>query len=639
MQEPVFLDEMLNYINNKEIDKFEARFKELQSSYPDDSCEFIELLLIRFSFIYFIHRDMAKLKEFVEKYQSNILDSGCIKQQIKFLTNAGIVYVNSGDTSKALSNYKEAMKLAKDNHETRYLVGIYANIASIYTKRNKFHQSLKYLTLAYNIAQDNQEGANFSHLLSNLGVVYMNLQDFKNAEFFFKTAYKTYVSPSKHSLLSLYTNLALTYSNLGNFSAADKFLQKFAEESLDDKVPPTLKIANKRIKALNYYNQKQYDQAYKILSDLYRSIEDIESEDEQLKIKANYLLTVSAYGKYDIVSSLLEDIENNNNLIKHPTIYRIYLEAKIIYYEEQGDIENALKYSKELNAFLDKENYKINISSLDEITKILNDSNKSIAMTAYEEKITELNNTNNELILQKELFLNSLEDLRKEKSIRDRFISIITHDVRSPIGNILQLLEMIEDFNDINEQKEIIGEIKSSMSKTYILINDLVSWAKEIIEQQQVSLSRFNCRELIHNLEDLYSNQLKRKGITIFNQVSDKHIIRGYKESIKTCFRNILNNAIKYSYQNTSIMVSERIEEDNIVYVITNRGAGISQKNIDNLFNVSKISALGTDNETGIGIGLILVKELVRKNNGSIKCTSVVNDSTTFELSFPLVKQ
>jgi signal transduction histidine kinase len=309
---------------------------------------------------------------------------------------------------------------------------------------------------------------------------------------------------------------------------------------------------------------------------------------------------------------------------------------EIDFYKLTNEPIKALEYASKLNVYLENKYNDIFQRSIIEDTKTLVNKFGGIAETALEDKVSELKTTNKELYSQKALLLESFEELKTETQLREKLISIITHDIRSPLASILELLQQIDDFEDKAERDEIIREIISEMNKTYSLTNELVSWAKDVREGQQTMLSTLTCAELIPDITELFSHQIKAKDVRIHNNLTDKYKIIAHKTSLQTCFRNLIQNAIKYSNPQGNIWINEVVRGDSISYLIKDEGIGINGETCSKLFDSANISTMGTNNEKGIGLGLILVKELVFRNKGSIKCDSEIGQGTTFTLTFKI---
>jgi PAS domain S-box-containing protein len=248
--------------------------------------------------------------------------------------------------------------------------------------------------------------------------------------------------------------------------------------------------------------------------------------------------------------------------------------------------------------------------------------------------VTEMVEKENQIKLQNEK-LNALN------VSKDKFFSIIAHDLRSPLGSTLQLMEILLDKNDTEQIKEIFGSIIESTKLTYGLLENLLEWSRIQTDSIEIKKERINLKELINEVIDLFEINSKKKNIYV-SVISDKdYFVFADKNMILSVLRNLLSNAIKYSPSGGSVKVlfEEQLNSNNENYVkiiVLDSGVGIEQKDINNLFKIeNSTSTIGTDGEKGSGLGLILCKEFIKKNGGGIFVESVVGKGSKFIITLP----
>jgi len=195
---------------------------------------------------------------------------------------------------------------------------------------------------------------------------------------------------------------------------------------------------------------------------------------------------------------------------------------------------------------------------------------------------------------------------------------------------------MLDDFEDMQEKEEMIFQVIEEMKHTFSLTNELVNWAKEILDKKNATSDNINIKEVVDNCELLLRYQLEKKHLILENKIDPDILIFAHKPTIETCFRNIISNAIKYSDQFSKIVLSQDYSEGKVSFKIIDFGKGMTQDKVDVIFDYVKISTLGTNSEEGMGMGLMLVKELVDKSGGSITCNSKLGQGTTFKMTFPI---
>jgi PAS domain S-box-containing protein len=228
-----------------------------------------------------------------------------------------------------------------------------------------------------------------------------------------------------------------------------------------------------------------------------------------------------------------------------------------------------------------------------------------------------------------------LEDLNHQKN---RYFSIISHDLRGTVGMVSQMLSFIDQEMDTfsrEELNEMIKNASDSSRKTYNLLNNLLLWAKAQIsnvdfEKQSISITQI-VNQAIDDTHALWHN----KGINVINKIEGGSVLVE-KNMITTAVRNLISNAIKYSPKEGKIIVwSEEYKNDQVIRV-QDHGVGMSQEVKSNLFDLDNMnSQKGTEGESGTGLGLILVNDLVRQNSGSIEIDSTEGVGTTISIRLP----
>ena len=233
-------------------------------------------------------------------------------------------------------------------------------------------------------------------------------------------------------------------------------------------------------------------------------------------------------------------------------------------------------------------------------------------------------------------------ELAETNATKDKFFSIISHDLRSPLSGLMQILFIIaEDYDSLeNEEKlEMIMDVANTSKKTYELMENLLEWSSVqtgTIPYRPKKTSIFN---IVNNLDELYNQNLKSKEITLKRDIEPEISVFADKKMVETILRNLISNAIKFTHTNGTILVSAEPADDYVVIKVSDNGVGINAKTLSELFKVDKVqSTPGTKKETGTGLGLILCKELVEKQNGKMWVESKENEGTAFYFTLPVAK-
>jgi signal transduction histidine kinase len=235
------------------------------------------------------------------------------------------------------------------------------------------------------------------------------------------------------------------------------------------------------------------------------------------------------------------------------------------------------------------------------------------------------------------IFNTELERLNRTK---DKFFSIIAHDLRNPFNAIIGFSELLRnDFYDMdNEQKLNLLELINVSSETaYNLLENLLQWARTQTDKIKYNPENFDLSETVNLVFNLHGIMAQKKGISLRNEIPPHTLVHADKNMINTVLRNLICNAIKFSRSEDEIAVTANHMEDFVEVLIVDKGVGMNHESLGKLFRIDTYySTSGTMGESGTGLGLIICKEFVEKNNGNIKATSQEGEGTT--LSFTLTK-
>lgn len=257
-----------------------------------------------------------------------------------------------------------------------------------------------------------------------------------------------------------------------------------------------------------------------------------------------------------------------------------------------------------------------------------------VSVLSYSRDITDI-------MLTKKALRESENNLKQLNAEKDKFFSIIAHDLRSPFNGFLGLTDLLMHDIDVmnsDEIKDFATLMNKSARNLFSLLENLLEWA-----QMQNGLVKFNpvkvdLNEQITSILDTMEVTFKGKEISIISNLCDTATITADKQMLDAIFRNLISNAYKFTPRGGTIEISTRITNNkNIEAEIKDNGIGMSESMLKNLFSLSeKNNRRGTEYENTTGLGLLLVKEYTEKHNGKVSVTSQENLGTTFIVSLPL---
>jgi signal transduction histidine kinase len=235
------------------------------------------------------------------------------------------------------------------------------------------------------------------------------------------------------------------------------------------------------------------------------------------------------------------------------------------------------------------------------------------------------------------------ENLAKANATKDKFFSIIAHDLKNPISSFKSLIELInEDYDSFSskEMKEFLILMKDSSQSLVNLLDNLLNWSSSQQNKIPINREHTNLSNIVKNANSLLKIQALNKNIQVEMQFEDNIYAYCDENMILTVFRNVLSNCIKYSYSGSKIVIlADVVTEDEIEYkriTIIDNGVGMSQYQIDNLFSLStNNTTTGTNGESGTGLGMILVMEFLTKNKGYLHVSSEEGKGSVFNILIP----
>ncbi|PLX21903.1 MAG: hypothetical protein C0597_02960 [Marinilabiliales bacterium] len=235
--------------------------------------------------------------------------------------------------------------------------------------------------------------------------------------------------------------------------------------------------------------------------------------------------------------------------------------------------------------------------------------------------------------------INSENRLRELNATKDKFFSIIAHDLKNPFNDLMgftQLLALNIEKYDKAKIEQFAHIIHQSSKLAYNLLENLLDWSRAQSGTLKFKPEKISIDKLIHENISLLESTARNKNIKIYSEV-DQHVYAfADKNMVKTIIRNLISNAIKYTNQGGHINVRSKCGKGCEISV-SDTGIGISHENIDKIFKIDEsFSTVGTEREKGTGLGLILCKEFVEKNGGKLWVKSEPNIGSTFMFTLPL---
>ncbi len=497
------------------------------------------------------------------------------------------VFLSLGDYSQALTLYFKAVDNCRD---LDLIDDCYLKIGEIYAKKSQLEKALTYLNKYEAVNYTQGDTLEIIKAKVALGEYYAQSENLSKSIIVLHEALsllEKYPDPSEEGNLLLV--LSKVYVKTRDLSQAKTYAQKalIIASSLDEK----------ELKA----------DCYNVFSDLY-------------EIQGDYRSAYYYKGKYQNIK---------DSLINNQTIIALR--------EIAGIKEN--RKDKRVIKELEEENISLNHYWLKEknkgylllITSILFLLFTIVLFTLFRAKAG----------VEKKLKQKNTE-LEKLNATKDKFFSIIAHDLKSPFNSLMGFSEMLSLYAESKSYAEIIeysGIIHNSTRKLYSLVDTLLQWSRTQLGTTEYKPERIEIGIVSSNIVSILKINAEEKDIVISVDIDNTLIGWADKDLYSAVLRNLVSNAIKFSRVGSVITVSAKTNKQFIEIAVSDTGVGITKENLEKIFNVDKnISTKGTFNEKGTGLGLVLCKEFVEINRGTIWAESKLEKGSTFKFTVPLVK-
>ena len=258
-----------------------------------------------------------------------------------------------------------------------------------------------------------------------------------------------------------------------------------------------------------------------------------------------------------------------------------------------------------------------------------------------EERQEEIMDQSEELAAQAQYLTITNTELDRLNKTKDKFFSIIAHDLRNPFNAIMGFSDLLcHDFTIMDDKQKLglLELINLSSESAYNLLDNLLQWARTQTDKIKYNPEYFELSEVFNQVIDLHGIIAEKKQVSIEIAIPDSTRVYADKNMIHTVIRNLISNAIKFSNKGGRVFISSFENGSMTEVVIRDEGIGMSRENLSMLFRIDTYySTSGTSGESGTGLGLIICKEFVEKNSGRIRATSKEGDGTA--VSFTLMNR
>ena len=535
--------------------------------------------------------NLGKWNDALQIYQTGLkirMAVNDLKGVSTILNNIGLVYQDFGVYDEALNYHNKALDIALEINNFDAITYSYANIGNCYKMKKEFESALEYHILGFKIYNENKNtGRKNSYFLANIGMVYRELGKIDSALYYFNRSLEQAKRiNNEHRVAVAENNLGKTYLQLGKIETAAGFINNSYRHALDN----------------NY-------------QELLRDNELSLAEIEEVRGNVN-----SALAHYKNTIAYRDSLFNKDEISK-------FTELTIRQIKEKEENEKSLlKENIEIQKVIIREERIIQwllVAGGLFLLVVL------IYITRSRESIKKLNSK-----LRK-----SEKELKQSNADKDKFFSIISHDLKSPFNAIIGfsnlLTEQVTEKHYENIEK-YSGIIYNSSIKAMDLLSNLMEWSLSQTGRMNFTPEKIDINNIVNENVLLFTDIAKQKLITIIDKTHGAMSVDADKAMISTVLRNLISNAIKFTSSGGNIRISSEVKKNKLEISVSDTGVGLSKATIEKLFRFdTQHSTYGTQNEKGTGLGLMLCKEFIEKHQGEIGVTSELDKGSVFYFTLP----
>jgi signal transduction histidine kinase len=512
----------------------------------------------------------------------------------------GRTYADLKNYKLALNNLRRALHFAGSDVATK--AEVYSERSYVYCALKNYNQAIADAKFALHLNKSLGYKSNISILYGRLGTIYTSKRDYSVALAYDNAAYNMSIAMNNKRLRAkTLAEYALINNELGRPSVAVGYAQRaitLADSS------GFADIRTKAYKALvNSFERKNDLKQALAYQRKYNAIQDSLITDGKLKsaqLIQNYFSLNSRLNSISLME--LKDRDNKAKIRSQQTlilvlvlsmgILIILLSATFYLYKHKQMLGNKLQLQHK--ALLD----------------------------------------------QKQLIEAQAVNLQAVNDLKDRLLTVIGHDLTTPVANLSNIVELFETKHLTNaEVHGLMKNINPIVKGAELTLSNLLAWAGNHIKGRNINSSNVDIFLLGVEMEQTFIHPLQLKNIEFINRAFPGQAVLADENHIKVILRNLISNAIKFTAENGSITLTTIIENNGLVISVKDNGKGMTPDEMTKLFYISThFSHSGTSGEKGAGIGLLLCKELVELNGGKLGVKSTVGEGSTFYFNLPLIK-
>jgi signal transduction histidine kinase len=544
--------------------------------------------------------------------------------------NIGMVYDYQGDFDLAERYHLKSLEIKAELNDQKGMAFSYNNLGLVYQGQSKFDKAREFFNKALTIREELNDLREIANTCSNLGYLNYQMRRYDLANDFLFRALRLYDEVDDKS------GLAKTYNYLGKVSVENnEFIsgEGFFERSL----AIAKQIGLNRILTENYLDLARlmaktgnYERAYGYQKQFVSIKDSIFNEDNRRRIFELQMMYDREMKESELQILRKNEQINFLSLQKHRLLRNFLIAGVVLILVLLFLLYNRFLIARNSNILLEKQKKEISQTNhqLVELNHSLMEQKKM-----FEELNHKLNVSNQKL---KE----SEKHLIETNATKDKFFSIISHDLRNPFASIVSFSRILKrDMNNLStgELQELAAELDKSVLKINNLLENLLHWSRAQTGKIKYKPEYIALHEIVKDNINLFRNNAREKEIELTDNVDDDLAVWADRNMTDTVIRNLLSNALKYTQPGGKISIASKVEDHKAFISVADNGVGMSDMNKKKIFRTDTLhSTYGTMDEKGSGLGLLLCKEFVEKQGGVITFESELEKGSTFTFTIPL---
>ncbi|MBN1924212.1 MAG: tetratricopeptide repeat-containing sensor histidine kinase [Prolixibacteraceae bacterium] len=538
-----------------------------------------------------------------------------VLERVVVFTNILNLYSNENQHEKVLQTAPQAIELAKSINDSLRLASLYNTQALAYKNLNQYEQSMQTFRKAASIFSAIDDDFSKAFVELNIGGLYERSVRYDSALFFYNNSFNMF---KKHNYA-----YGFVYALSGMASVYDAIGREDIARGL-------------YLKCIDSCNVYEFNQ---LLLEAYTGLASLEYE------QGNYKVAFDLELKYVALNDSLNNLEKEKQFVELQTKYEtIQKENEINKLKSENIVRlNELKR----NRLLKRVGFSLVILMLIFFYifyRLYSQKNKiNIELTEKNNQI-ELQNEQLKVMNQHVQQMNqqlkkSQLELEKANSAKNRFFSILAHDLRNPFHNILgESYLLSHSYKKLSDEERVdyANDIYKSCDHVNKLLDNLLEWTRTQTKGIEFKPKMLNLRKVSEESLAILKGGYSSKFIVVENKIVENINLKADYSMLEAIFRNLINNSIKFTPVGGQISLTTSVVDHSIVVCVEDNGVGIEKSDIDKLFHIdSNLKTRGTNNETGSGLGLVICMEFVKCHKGKIWVESSPGKGSKFYFSLP----